>query len=332
MVFQVAIRFSLMLSTRHVLNLFSRPSSVCHNPQVRIITFSTQTGYTQMKIYLDCYPCFIRQALHASRLAEGSPSQQHQVVIKTMTLLRELRPGITPPEMACQVHRIVREEISATDPYKKVKHASTQAALGMYSELKQLVADSKDPLDTAIRISIAGNIIDFGVAEYHHDLWETVEKVLKQQYKIDHGEILRSELQSVDHILFLADNAGECVFDRVLIEQLPIPVIYAVKRTPTLNDATMEDALAAGVDAVAKIVDNGTDCPGTILSMCSSEFMDIYKSAPLVIAKGQANYESLSSAGSKVFCLLLIKCPVISMDIGAPVGGIVIRQSTADSG
>ena len=283
-----------------------------------------------MKIYLDCYPCFIRQALHASRLAGGNFNQQHQVVIKTMTLLGKLRPGITPPEMACQVHRIVREEISATDPYKEVKHASTQAALGLYPKLRQLVANSKDPLDTAIRISIAGNIIDFGLSERHHDLWQTVEKVLNQKYEIDDGASLRLKLQSADHVLFLADNAGETVFDRVLIEQLSMPVIYAVKGTPTLNDATIEDALAAGVDFVAKIVDNGTDAPGTILSMCSPEFIDIYKTAPLVIAKGQANYESLSGAGSKIFCLLQIKCPVISKDIGAAVGGIVIRQSTAD--
>jgi damage-control phosphatase, subfamily I len=191
-----------------------------------------------MKIYLDCYPCFLRQALHAARLAKGSSIQQHQVVIKTMKLLEKLRPGTTPPEMACKVHRIVREEVSATDPYEKLKHESTQAALNIYPKLKQLVADSKDPLDTAIRISIAGNIIDFGVSDHHHDLWETVEKVLSQQYEIDDGAILKSELQSADHVLFLADNAGETVFDRVLIEQLPIPVIYAVKGAPTLNDAT----------------------------------------------------------------------------------------------
>lgn len=285
-----------------------------------------------MKIYLDCYPCFLRQALHAARLAKGSSTQQHQVVVKTMKLLEKLRPGITPPEMACHVHRIVREEISSADPYKQVKHASTQSALDMYPKLKQLVADSDDPMDTAIRISIAGNIIDFGVSEKHHDLWETVKKVLKQQYEINDGQILLSKLQSADHVLFLADNAGETVFDRVLIEQLPIPVIYAVKGSPILNDATFEDALAAGLDTVARIVDNGTDAPGTILSMCSREFIEIYEAAPIVIAKGQANYESLGNAGSKVFCLLQIKCPVIAKDIGAPVGGIVIRQGNSDLG
>ena len=279
-----------------------------------------------MKIYLDCYPCFLRQALHASRLAEGTPAQQHRVVVKTMKLLCELPSETTPPEMACQVHRIVREEISAYDPYREVKAASTRAAMDMYPRLKQLISHSEDPLDTAIRLSIAGNIIDFGVSDRHDDLWETVEKVLKQRYAIDHGQALRSRSQSAGHVLFLADNAGETVFDRILIEQLPMPVVYAVKAAPILNDATRQDAVAAGIDAVARIVDNGTDAPGTILSLCSREFMELYEAAPLVIAKGQANYESLSDQGPRVFCLLQIKCPVISGDIGAPVGGIALRQ------
>ncbi len=281
-----------------------------------------------MKIYLDCYPCFIRQALHAARLAGGNPSEQHRVVLETMKLLRDLRSGTTPPEMACLVHRMVRGEISAEDPYGKVKTESTRAALDMYPELKRLVACGADPLDTAIRLSIAGNIIDFGVGEFHADLLETVERVLKQPYAIDDGGKLRSALEKADHVLFLADNAGETVFDRVLVEQLPIPVVYAVKGAPTLNDATVEDAVAAGVDSAARIIDNGTDVPGTVLPMCSREFVEIFEAAPLVVAKGQANYESLSCAGSKVFCLLQIKCPVIAEDIGAPEGGIVVRQSS----
>ncbi len=284
-----------------------------------------------MKIYLDCYPCFIRQALHAARLAGGNLSQQYQVVNKTLSLLQQLRPGIMPPEMACGVHRIVREEISATDPYKDIKSASTRAALDLYPELRNLVARSKEPLNTAIRLSIAGNIIDFGVAEFHDDLWETVKKVLKQPFGIDHGKILQSKLRTADHVLFLADNAGETVFDRILIEQIRKPVIYAVKAAPILNDATVEDAVAAGIDTVARIVHNGTDAPGTILSMCSQNFLDIYEAAPLVIAKGQANYESLSNAGANVFCLLQIKCRVIAGDIGGSVGDIVIRQSTKPS-
>ena len=279
-----------------------------------------------MKIYLDCYPCFLRQALSAARLAGGDAVQQREIVQQTLALLQGLKPGATPPEIARKVHAMVRSHISAADPYQEVKSAGTRAALALYPRLKTVIDESVDPLGTALRISIAGNIMDFGVADRHDDLWQTVERVLAQPMAIDHEHRLRERLSEADHLLFLADNAGETVFDRLLIEVMPVPVIYAVKGSPTLNDATMQDALDAGLEGVARLVDNGSDAPGTILSLCSDAFVDLYRAAPLVIAKGQANYETLSEAGPKVFCLLQVKCPVIAEDIGAPTGSVVIRQ------
>ena len=280
-----------------------------------------------MRTYLDCYPCFLRQALNAARLAGGNNEQQYLVINKTLALLQNMEPGTAPPEIACRVHRLVRDEIAAIDPYKEAKAVSTQQALALYSRLKALVAQSDDPLGVAIRLSIAGNIIDLGVTDHHADLWSTVERVLTQPFAIDDEQALRVKLSEVDYLLFLADNAGETVFDRVLVEMLPIPVIYAVKGGPILNDATVQDAVAAGLDEWATIISNGSDAPGTILSLCSEKFRQIYDSAPLIIAKGQANYETLSDAGSRVFCLLQVKCPVISKDINAPVGSIVVRSS-----
>lgn len=280
-----------------------------------------------MKTYLECYPCFLRQALSAARLAGGNEHQQFTVLNGTLKLLQHLEPGTLPPEIACRLHRLVRKEISSADPYQAVKAESTRQALAIYPRLKAFVSQSDDPLDIAIRLSIAGNIIDLGVKDHYDDLCDTVQRVLSQAYAIDDGPLLRTGLRRADHILFLADNAGETVFDRVLVETFSVPVLYAVKGSPILNDATQDDALEAGLAEYATVIDNGTDAPGTILSQCSEEFRRIYDSAPLVIAKGQANYETLSDAGEKVFCLLQVKCPVIAQDIGAPVGSIVVRQS-----
>jgi uncharacterized protein with ATP-grasp and redox domains len=138
---------------------------------------------------------------------------------------------------------------------------------------------------------------------------------------------MREKLAAAGHVLFLADNAGETVFDRVLVETLPVPVLYAVKGGPILNDATMEDAIAAGLDQCATLSSTGSDAPGTIVALCSKGFRRQYSAAPLIIAKGQANYETLSDAGPRVFCLLQVKCPVIGRDIGAPVGSIILRRS-----
>lgn len=280
-----------------------------------------------MQTYLDCYPCFLRQALSAARLAGGDEDQQQAVLQKTMALLQDLAPDAQPPAIAHGVHRLVRKEIASDDPYRQAKEHSTRQALELYPRLREQVAQSDDALDTAIRLSIAGNIIDLGFKDDYGDLWGTVERVLRQPYAIDHLAALFERLANADHVLMLADNAGETVFDRILVETLSVPVTYAVKGAPVLNDATREDAVAAGLDGVTQLIDNGTDAPGTVLPLCSADFRQAFDKAPLILAKGQANYETLSTAGDRVFCLLQVKCPIIARDIQAPTGSIVVRQS-----
>lgn len=282
-----------------------------------------------MRTYLDCYPCLMRQALSAARMVTDDESAQHAVMTETLSLLQTLPPGSTPPQISYGVHRIVRERLGENDPYLEAKAESTRLALDLYPRLASLVAQSDDPLDTAVRLSIAGNIIDFGVTDEIPDLWSTVERVLEAPLAIDHLARLRVALAAADRVLYLADNAGETVFDRVLIEQLKIPVVYAVKGGPVLNDATLEDALAAGLDTCSSIIDNGSAAPGTILELCSPEFREVFGKAPLIIAKGQGNYETLSDAGPRVFCLLQAKCFVIAADLAAPVGSAIVRQSPA---
>jgi hypothetical protein len=225
----------------------------------------------------------------------------------------------------------VRQETGDADPYRAVKARSTRQALALYPKLKDIVADAEDPLDAAIRISIAGNIIDFG-PNRAYDLWSAVERVLAQPFALDDSAAFRQRLTQADHVLYLGDNAGETVFDRVLIETLDVSVIYAVKGGPILNDATREDALAVGLEkAAVEVVDTGVDAPGVILGRCSEHFKQLYDAAALIIAKGQANYETLSAAGDKVFFLLQTKCPVIARDIGAPVGNIILKSGDASN-
>ncbi len=280
-----------------------------------------------MRTYLDCYPCFLRQAISAARRAAADEHQQAIIVKRVLSFLQDISRNANPPEIAYGVHQIVNQVAQSDDPYRSAKQASTHEALKIYPQLKEIVANSQDRLDTAIRISIAGNIIDFGYSDKMDDLSETVNRVLKQSYAIDHSKKLISMLGQADKLLFLADNAGETVFDRVLIEELSLPVTYVVKGGAIINDALMEDALAAGLDRCATLFSNGSQAPGTILSMCSDDFRQRFQAAPLILAKGQANYETLSEVGSKVFCLLQVKCPVIADDIGVPVGSIVVRQS-----
>lgn len=282
-----------------------------------------------MRIYLDCYPCFLGQALREARLSGANESQQYSVLQQTLTLLQMIRPGANPPEIGYEVHQIIRNIIDVPDPYRDIKKTSTQQAQTLYPKLKALIQESDDPLDLAIRLSIAGNIIDFAVSDQVADLWETVERVIHQPYAIDDTVAFRDRLATAGHILYIADNAGETVFDRVLIEALPVPVTYVVKGGPVVNDATMEDALAAGLDTCSTVISNGAQASGTILSLCSEPFRKHFYDAPLIIAKGQANFETLSEAGEKVFCLLQVKCKMIGLHLNVPINSIITRQSAS---
>jgi uncharacterized protein with ATP-grasp and redox domains len=278
-----------------------------------------------MKIYLDCYPCFLRQALEAARYAGADEQLQKTVLDRTLGLLEELDPSLTPPEIGDRIHRLVRRETGHRDPYRAVKEESTRQALALYPRLKSLLASADDPLEVAVRLSIAGNIIDLA-QDRQYDLWHEVERVLAQPFAIDDMTAFHAALGRAGRVLYLADNAGETVFDRLLIEILDVPVVYAVKGGPILNDATREDAHAAGVDAVAEIISTGSDAPGTILDRCSEEFRRLYDDAELIVAKGQANYETLSTERRPLFFLLQVKCPIIADDAGVPVGSIIIKQ------
>ena len=279
-----------------------------------------------MKTYLDCYPCFLRQALSAARHAGASVELQRHILLETMEQLRTLPAQATPPVMAELIHRMVRRETHTADPYAQSKRDATAQAMTLLPALRERVRTAPDPLETAVRIAIAGNIIDDGAAD-HFELQATLARVLEQPFAIDGLTPLREALRGAETILYLADNAGETVFDRLLIETIARPVTYVVKAGPVINDATREDALAA----VSDIIDNGSDAPGTLLDRCSPAFREQFARAPLIIAKGQANYETLSEIQAPVFFLLLVKCAIIADDLGVPNGSVVLKAPVSMS-
>ena len=279
-----------------------------------------------MKLYLDCYPCVLRQTLKACRSAGVPEKERISIMGEVMSLLQEADPSFRPPEIAARLHTLIRDLTKCEDPYLELKQTSTKNALFLYPELKRKITKAKNPFDTAVRLSIAGNILDFGISK-DFDLQRVIQRVLAQPYAIDHTLELKDEISNAKNILFLADNAGETVFDRLLIETIDKHVIYAVKDAPILNDATAEDATAAGIDQVAEVISCGARSPGTILNRCSEEFIKIYEHADVIIAKGQGNYEALSEEKENIFFLLQTKCDVLARDLGVPVGSIVAKWS-----
>jgi uncharacterized protein with ATP-grasp and redox domains len=266
-------------------------------------------------------------------MANADVEQQRAVLNRVMELLAMVPVDNTPAETGYHVHRIVREMTGVRDPYRLVKEEATSKALPLVPRLREIVAQADDPLEQAVRIAIAGNIIDFAPdkvmnpsKDIQFTLKATLERVLHQPLAINDLEALRRALSKAQRVLYLADNAGETVFDRVLIEILEQPVIYAVKGGPTLNDATQEDAVVAGLGEVAEIVSTGSDAPGTVLESCSPAFRQLYDQAELIIAKGQANHEALGEGDGRLFFLLQVKCSVLGRELGAEPGSIILKQ------
>jgi len=285
-----------------------------------------------MRTYHDCIPCFARQALDAARRVTADPAVHEHVLRATLRQAADMPFDRPPPWMGRQIHRLLRELTGDPDPYRQDKRRSNELALSLLPSLKQQVADSADPFGTAVRLAIAGNIIDLGTRSHIPD--DEVRASINTAVRGPLDEItlrdLRRAARAAETILYLADNAGEIVFDRLLIEELPLPrVTLAVRGHPVINDATAEDAAAAGLANLVTVVDNGSDAPGTLLETCSPDFRERFQRADLVIAKGQGNYETLSDAGREVFFLLRVKCPVIARDLGCDVGRPAIRRCGA---
>lgn len=275
-----------------------------------------------MKTHLDCIPCFMRQALEASRFVTDD-LEIHEAVLRD--LLREaadLDLSECPPAVGQKIHRRLRQITGNPDPYREAKERFNRLALEMLSELATEVRAAADPLFHALRMAIAGNVIDLGIAGSNNEeaIRKAIHNTLNEPFFGD-VEDFQASVRKAHRILYLTDNAGEIVFDRLLIEQLPRErVTVAVRGAPVLNDATKEDAEIAGLHDLAEVIDNGSDAPGTILGDCSDFFRQRLSKADLIIAKGQGNYETLSDTEANIFFLLKAKCPVIASNIGLPVG------------
>ncbi len=282
-----------------------------------------------MRTFLECVPCFVRQALDSARLVTDDETVHEQVLRQVLREVGEMDFHNSPPVMGQHMHRLIRRLVADDDPYRNIKDHFNRLALALYPELEKRIEGSRDPLETAVRVAIAGNIIDFGSNCDLEDsrVEEAIESSLVAPLSKSAVEDLRESAGRATSILYLGDNAGEIVFDRLLIEQLPRQkVTYVVRGSPVINDATMSDALATGMTDLVEVIDNGSDAPGTILETCSVAFRRRFQAADLVIAKGQGNYETLSEADKSIFYLLKVKCPVIARHIGCDVDSLAVLR------
>jgi len=284
-----------------------------------------------MREVLDCLPCYLKQVKNTLNLVGIAEDKAKEVMRATLPVIQALDPHGTPAENSTHLLHKVYELLGNRDPFREAKKASNDLALKMLPQLRNSVNRSPDPLYSALKVAVAGNIIDMGIVE-DIDVEKSVEEALSVPFARDDYPLFKrllAELTGERRVMILGDNSGEIAFDRLLVEQLVshgVEVTYVVKGGPILNDATVEDAEQVHMGDVARVITTGCDFLGVSFPHSSPAFLEELRSSPLIISKGQANYESLEStpyAGGKTFFLLRAKCDVIARSLRVNLGDMV---------
>lgn len=286
-----------------------------------------------MKTELTCLPCFTGQIERTLVYAGVNGATGLRIRRKAERILERASLEQAPARISTEIHRMIREE-TGVDPYRQVKESYNRIALDRLTDLRKMAEAAlpstgrTDLLEGCVRLAIAGNVIDFGIYD-RIDLDRSIAESFALPLSSDAYAAFADAVAKAGSVLYLCDNAGEIVFDRVLIEVLQgmgRSVTAAVKGVPVINDATRADAEAAGLAGPSlRVIDNGNDGIGTLLELCSPEFLDAYRSADLIISKGQANYETLAEErDGRIFFLFKVKCPVVARSLDRPEGDIVL--------
>ena len=246
-----------------------------------------------------------------------------------MKLLCNLPDEHTPPQIGKYIHRTIREITGNPDPYKRIKRDHNQQVLEMEANLTALVHDAQLPLVHALKLAGTGNLIDMGPERKWSRVGEIFDDITSGDSLYFDYELFETKLNRAETLLYIGDNAGEIVLDkiliRLLIEKRGLAVTYAVRGAPVINDATREDARSVGMTNIVNVIDSGDDMPGIDLESCSEEFLDCYCGTDMILAKGQGNYESLSERNENIFFLFRAKCSLIAGHVGCKIGDLVLK-------
>jgi len=273
-----------------------------------------------MRTSLDCLVCFIRQARATGLLATDNPLAQRRIIEEAGRFLETVDPEQSPPENAVALYTMFSSILQVADPFARVKQESNELAISMRDEMAKRIAAASDPLRAAIRVAIGGNIIDYA-AQHVFDVKKTMDNCFALEFMLDEYPALQQAIVDAGpdaDLLYLCDNCGEIVFDSLLIRRLQqqgCRVTAAVRESPIINDATMEDAVISGLDRICPVITNGTGCPGTPLAACSEEFSHHFKAADIIISKGMGNYETLSEEQAPIFFLFTVKCSEVARHV-----------------
>ncbi len=280
-----------------------------------------------MKTHFDCFPCFLKQTSRTGIILGMDDKAVWKLMKMAGTILSKMDVLNPPPRNAVAIYDMIAENSGRQDPFQEVKKQSTLHALALFEELEKKIKEHPDPLAAAVRYAACGNVIDYGVGSTF-DILDEIESALEVEFHHWEMERFRSRLHQAEHVLYIGDNCGETVFDRLLIEIIGKPVTFVVRDGPIINDVTLEDAQMAGLDKVATVISSGCRAPGIVLQETSRQFRNLYETSPLIISKGQGNFETLCDEKREIFFLFKIKCKVVAEYVNAPLGSMFFGSMT----
>jgi len=278
-----------------------------------------------LKSSLECLACVVQQGLRAARAATDDPELQQRIVMEVAKRVPGLDMDASPAVNSQCAYYLANEISGNQDPYKDARRIQNELALALESELRDLVANSTDPLDTALHLAAAGNVIDLGTGQSNDvDIRDAIEQALRERFAVDHTEAFRESLARCSDLLYLLDNAGEIVFDKILIEELThhTSVTAVVKGAPIINDAVLEDAEQVGLTQICDVIDNGGPFIGSPPDLVPERFRQRMAAADVIVAKGQGNYETVDDFPGDVFLILKAKCDVVARHMGVQLGQV----------
>ncbi len=257
-----------------------------------------------MQIKNECLPCMVKALVKLAEKVTDDKALQEDIITYGIRCMGADPFKASAPYITAQIYEYAKKKSGKTDPYLQEKKVFNLIAdkLIQVLDLKKLIIKSHDPLETAVRLAIAGNIIDYSLGNDvdENSVRLSVEESLSADlFGMDMSEFKR-DIENAKRIMIIGDNAGEIVFDKLLVEMLPQEkVVYAVKGGAIVNDATMQDAVSTEMTHLVKVVENGASIQGTILEHCSEAFVKLFADSDLIISKGQANFETLDGQKDK---------------------------------
>jgi hypothetical protein len=301
---------------------------------IELFYISYNGGILNMKLFLECVPCVINEIVRTTKRLITDESKQYETIQKSVEMVSKLiREDSSAPVLTGEFYEMIRNILNVDDVYLAEKDFYNKEMMALEDGFKRIIRESENPLYIALMLSGAANIIDFGVP-HSLDKQLVVEKILsvlnKGQFPKDLS-ILAEELKRCNTLVYIGDNCGEAVLDKLVLEIIKemypsIKIFYAVRGVPVMNDITEKEAYDIGIDKYATIISSGTRVPGTIFKKCNKEFQDLYKSADIKLLKGVGNLETADRKERDAYFIFMVKCSVMANKLNKGLHEVIVAK------